>query len=333
MHAPKTPTATLGRRALLTLAAFTPFLATPALQAQTPTAAWPGKPIRIIVPYTAGGNSDAIGRFIAIKLGAALGQPIIVENKAGAGASIGTEAAARAPGDGYTLLVAPTAVFAITPHLRRVGYDPFTDFIPVAQLSGSYSIATARKDAPFNNIAELVKAASKAPDKYTFGSAGLATATHLSGEIVNYKTGIKMLHVPYKGSAEALSDLIGGRIDMIYDPVSLTQVKAGAVKAIGVMGKTRHPELPDVPTLKEQGYDVDMPAWYGLFAPKGTPKAIVERVATEVEKILKLPETRSVLLKVSQYPDFAGPAAFAAQIKVDSAFFKDPIKRANIHVE
>ncbi|UUZ66172.1 tripartite tricarboxylate transporter substrate binding protein (plasmid) [Polaromonas sp. P1-6] len=321
---------TVFTRALLPLAALLPLLASPAALAQAP---WPNKPVRMIVPYPAGGNSDAIGRFVAQKLAVALGQAIVVENKAGAGATIGTEAAARAPGDGYTFLLAPTAVFAITPHLRKVPYEPFADFIPVAKLTGSYSIATARKDAPFNTVKELVAAASKAPGKYTFGSAGAATATHLAGEMINFKTGIKMLHVPYKGSAEALADLVGGRIDMIYDPVSLTQVKSGNVKAIGVLSNTRHPELPNVPTLREQGYDIDTRSWFGLFAPKGTPHAVVERTAAEVEKILKSDEVRGALLKMSQYPDYVGPAAFADQIKQDSVFFKDLITRANIRAE
>ncbi|MFZ2388253.1 MAG: tripartite tricarboxylate transporter substrate binding protein [Polaromonas sp.] len=331
MHTQKTPTRHPGRRILLTLAALSPLLAASPLQAQP--AAWPSKPMRIIVPYSAGGNSDAIGRFIADKLGIALGQPIIVENKAGAGAGIGTEAAARASGDGYTFLLAPTAVFAITPHLRRVAYNPVSDFIPVAQLTSSYTIATARKDAPFNNIAQLVKLAGQNPGKYTFGSAGLATATHLAGEMVSYKTGIRMLHVPYKGSADALSDLMGGRIDLIFDPVSLPQVQAGNVKAIAVLSKTRHPELPDVPTIKEQGYELETRSWFGLFAPKGTPTAIVERTSAEVEKIMKLLETRKMLIKMSQYPDYLGSANFTAQIREDSTFYKDLIKRSNISSE
>lgn len=331
MHTKYTQTLNPARLTLLTLAVLAPLLAVPSIQAQP--AAWPSKPIRIIVPYSAGGNSDAIGRFIADKLGTALGQPIIVENKAGAGAGIGTQAAARAPGDGYTFLLAPTAVFAITPHLRRVVYNPVSDFIPVAQLTSSYTIATARKDAPFNNIAELVKVAGKEPGKYTFGSAGLATATHLAGEMVSYKTGIHMLHVPYKGSAEALSDLMGGRIDMIFDPVSLTQVKAGNVKAIAILSRTRHPELPDVPTIAEQGYDLNTRSWFGLFAPKDTPKAVVERTTVEVERIMKMPNVRKILIKMSQYPDYLGPADFAAQINEDSVFYKDLIKRANIPSE
>ncbi|MGO4391996.1 Bug family tripartite tricarboxylate transporter substrate binding protein [Variovorax sp. M-6] len=321
------------RHLLLPLGAALIALSASSVHAQAAPAGWPNKPIRVIVPYPAGGNSDAIGRFIADKLGAALGQSMVVDNRGGAGATIGADLAARAPGDGYTFMVAPTAVFAITPHLRKVPYSPFADFVPIAQLTGSYSIATARKDAPFNDVKELVAAARKAPGKYTFGSAGPATATHLAGEMVNYKAGISMLHVPYKGSAEALSDLMGGRIDMIYDPVSLTQVKAGKVKAIAVLSKTRHPELPDVPTIREQGYDLDTRSWFGLFAPKGTPKAVVDRTAAEVEKILATEEARQLLLRMSQYPEYVGPAAFAAQIKDDSTFFKDLIVRADIHVE
>ncbi len=296
-------------------------------------AAWPTKPVRMIVPYPAGGNSDAIARFVADKLGAAIGQPMVVDNKGGAGATIGAELMARAPGDGYTFMVAPTAVFAITPHLRKVNYDPFTDFVPVAQISGSYSIATARKDAPFDDIPGLVAAAQKAPGKYTFGSAGPATATHLAGEMVAHAGKIQMLHVPYKGSAEALADLMGGRIDMIYDPVSLTQVKAGKVKAIAVLSKKRHPELPNVPTIREQGYGIDTRSWFGLFAAKGTPQPIVDRVAAAVQKILASDDTREVLLKMSQYPEYIGPAPFATQIKGDSAFFKELIVRTNIHVD
>lgn len=317
-------------RALLPLIAAVPLLAAQVAMAQD---AWPNRPVRLIVPYPAGGSSDNIGRFIAQKLERGLGQAVVVENKGGAGGTIGAEAAARADGDGYTFLVAPTAVFAITAHLRKVPYDPFNDFVPVAKMTGSYSIATARIDAPFNNMAEMAAEARKAPGKYTFGSAGLATATHLAGEMVALKAGISLLHVPYKGSADALTDLMGSRIDMIFDPVSLTQVKAGKVKAIGVMSAKRHPELPNVATVQEQGLDVDSRSWFGLFAPKGTPKAIVDRVAMEIEKILKSDDTRATLLKVSQYADFSGPADFTAQVRRDSDFFKDLIKSANIRVD
>jgi len=301
--------------------------------AQATSPAWPTKPIRVIVPYPAGGNADTIARFVADKLGAALGETLIVDNKGGAGGTIGAEAAARSAPDGYTFIVAPTAVLAITPHLRNVRYDPLSDFTPIAQLTGSYTIATARKDAPFNTIPELVAAARKDPGKFTFGSAGPATATHLAGEMLKHKTGIDLLHVPYKGSAEALSDLIGGRIDLIFDPVSLPRVKSGTVKAIAVFSRSRHPELPDVPTLKEQGVDIDTRSWFGLFAPKGTPKDVVQRMAAEAEKVLSSAGTREQLLKFSQYPDFVGPQAFEKQIKGDSMFFKQLIEQASITVQ
>ncbi|MOA21817.1 Tripartite tricarboxylate transporter family receptor [compost metagenome] len=142
-----------------------------------------------------------------------------------------------------------------------------------------------------------------------------------------------MLHIPYKGSAEALGDLMGGRIDMMYDPVSLNQVKAGKVKAIAVMSKARHPDLPNVPTIREQGLDIDTRSWFGLFAPKGTPQPVVERLAVETQKILATDEARQLLLKMSQFPDFVGPLAFTRQIQDDSAFFKSLIARANIHVD
>ncbi|MBP8306071.1 MAG: tripartite tricarboxylate transporter substrate binding protein [Burkholderiaceae bacterium] len=295
--------------------------------------AWPAKPIRLIVPYPPGGNSDLIGRMIAEKISGPLGQQVVVENRAGAGATIGAQVAARAPADGYTLLLAPTAVMAITHHLRKVPYDPEQDFAPIASVSSSYGIVAARKDLPASNMAELVALARKDPGKLTFGSAGTATATHLSGEIVHSKAGIKVLHVPYKGSAESLNDLVGGRIDLIYDPVALVQIKAGNLKALGVTSAVRHPELPAVPTLKEQGLEVPGGSWFGLFAPRGTPPEVVNRVAAEVDKAMAAPGVREQLVKFSQFPEFRGPAAFAAEIRADSAFYKDLIQRLGIKVE
>lgn len=295
--------------------------------------AWPTRPVKLIVPYPAGGNADSIGRLLADRLSVALSQQVVVENRAGAGATIGAQAVARSPGDGYTLLLAPTAVVAITQHLRKVPYDPDQDFVPVACLSSSYGIVAARKGLPANTMAELIALARQSPGKLTFGSAGTATATHLSGEIVHHKAGIRLLHVPYKGSAEALTDLVGGRIDLIYDPVALAQIKAGTVKALATSAGTRHPELPDVPTLREQGLEVPGGSWFGLFAPRGTPPAVVERLSTEAERAMGAPGTRDLLLKFSQYPDYKGPAAFARQIQADSASYKDLITQANIRVE
>lgn len=325
------PTDALRRRLALAAAGALPASLLPhAARAQE---AWPSKPVKVIVPFPAGGVVDLVTRAVTDRLATVLKQPFLVEPRPGANGNIGTEAAARSPADGYTLLLAPTAVVAITHHLRKVPYDPDADFAPVASLSSSYGIVAARKDLPASTIPELIALAKKDPGKLTFGSAGTATATHLSGEIVHHKAGIKVLHVPYKGSAEALTDLLGGRIDLIYDPVALSQVKAGNLKALATTSAVRHPELPDVPTLKEQGLDVPGGSWFGVFAPKGTPPEVLTRLATEFERALASPGTRETLLKFSQFPDFKGPADFATRIRDDSATYRDLIQQAGIKVD
>jgi tripartite-type tricarboxylate transporter receptor subunit TctC len=293
---------------------------------------WPARPIRLIVPYPAGGGSDNIARFLGERLGASLGQAVVIENRGGAGATIGTQVAANAAGDGYTLLLAPTAVLALTPQLRKVPYDP-ASLRTVAKVSATYGLAVARKDLPANNIAELIALSKKAPGKLSFGSAGTATITHLTGEIANMQLGINALHVPYKGSAPALNDLIGGQIDLMYDAVALAAIKNGQAKALAATGTRRHPELPDVPTMNELGYDIDSHNWYGLFAPEGTPPEIIGKLATEVEKVLADPATIEKMETFSQYPDFQGPARFAKTVADDTAFFKDLIAKANIEIQ
>lgn len=301
--------------------------------ASTLAQAWPQRPIKLIVPYPAGGNADQIGRLIADRLTGALGQQVVVENRAGAGATIGAQAVARSPADGYTLLLAPSAVMVITHHLRKVPYDPEADFVPIASLSSSYGLVAARADLPANTMAELIVLARQQPGKLTFGSAGTATATHLSGEIVHQKAGIQVLHVPYKGSAESLNDLVGGRIDLIYDPVALPQVKAGRLKVLATTAAMRHPELPQIPTLKEQGIDADVGSWFALFAPRGTPAEVIDRIATESGKAMNAPGMRETLLKMSQYPDYRNPVQFAAQIRADDARYKALIQTLGIKVE
>lgn len=319
------------RRALGTLAVLTTAGAVAALPARAQ--AWPTGPLRFVVPYPAGGNADAVARLVAARLGAGLGQTVVVENKAGAGGTIGAAAVAKGAADGHTFLVAPTAVLAITPHLRKVGYEPLTELVPVARLSGSYGIVTARKDLPAATMAEFIALAKKDPGKLTFGSAGNATATHISGEIVHKSAGIRLLHVPFKGSAEALNDLLAGRIDLIYDAVGLPQVKAGQLKALAVTSKERHPELPQVPTLAEQGIDAPGGSWFGVFAPRGTAPAAVARLAAEVQKVVSAPETREQLARVSQYSEYQGPEAFAKAVADDSAFFKDLIAQLGLKAE
>lgn len=303
-----------------------------AAQSAGNAADWPSHPLRLVVPYPAGGNSDNIGRFLAERLGQALGQPMIVENRGGAGATIGTQVAANAAPDGYTLLLAPTAVMCITPHLRKVPYDP-TAFVPVAEVSASYGLAVARKDLPANDFKAFVELAKKNPDQLTFGSAGSATITHLTGELVNLRAGIRTRHIPYKGSAPALTDLIGGQIDLIYDSIALPAIKAGQVKALAATGKFRHPELPDVPTAAELGYELGASSWFGLFAPAGTPRAIVDRIAPEVGKALAEPGVKEKLEAFSQYPDFKGPDEFAKAVANDSKMYGELIAQLGIKAE
>jgi tripartite-type tricarboxylate transporter receptor subunit TctC len=312
------------RRATLALAA--------ALLAAAPAWAQSDRAIKIIVPYPAGGNADNIARLFAESLGKKLSQPVIVDNKGGAGGIIGAQAAARAPGDGSTLFLAPTAVFVVTPHLKRTPYDPDKDFIPIARLTNWIPMLVVRKDFPADTFGDLVAQEKKNPGKITFASAGPATMTHLMGELLNLKLGTKTMHVPYKGSSEFVSDLLSGRVDMVYDSVVVPQVKAGQLKAIASMATERHPDLPNVPTLKELGVDLEVPNWYGLFAPKGTPKDIVDRIGAASKEVVEGMD-REKLTQVSMVAAFLGPAAFKEQIAKDDALMSDVIRKANITLD
>ncbi len=294
--------------------------------------AYPSKPIRLIVPYPAGGSSDNAARIVADRLATQLGQPIVVDNKGGAAGTIGAQAAEKEKPDGYTLLLAPTAVFAITPHLRQVPYEPF-GFEPVGLIATAPSIAVVQKDSPIHSIQDYVALAKKQPGKLTFGSAGPGSITQLYGEMLKQRAGINILHVPFKGSAEALTGLLGKQIDMIIDPVALPQAVGGAVRPIAIFGERRIPELPNVPTIAESGYDMDIPSWFGLFAPKGTPPAIVAKISAELAKILKTPEVEQKLLRVNLFAAYLDPAAFAKKLKEDDKLFADLIRSIGIKQE
>lgn len=294
---------------------------------------WPSQPIKIVVPYPAGGNADAIARLVSSKLTTSLGQSLVIENKAGAAGTIGTQQVARSAGDGYTFLMTPNAVVNLTPLLRKVPYEPLEDLLPVAMMSSSYGLVAARKDLPANTMGEFIALAKKDPDKLTFGSVGAGTATHINGEIVHMKTGIKLTHVPYKGSSESLADLLGGRIDVIYDPVALAQIKAGNLKALAVTSPERHPELPGVPTLREQGLNVPGGSWFGVFAPRGTPPEIIARMDAEVRKAVNAPDARALMAKFSQYPDYKSAPDFGRAIREETAFYRDLIAQTGLKVD
>ena len=304
-------------------------IASVATYAQEP---YPSRPIRLIVPYPPGGSSDNAARVVAERLSTQLGQPIVVDNRGGAAGTIGAQAAEKEKPDGYTLLLAPTAVFAITPHLRKVPYEPF-GFEPIGLVATAPSIAVVPKDSPVQSIEDYVALAKKRPGELSFGSAGPGSITQLYGEVLKQRAGINILHVPFKGSAEALTALLGKQVDIIIDPVALPQAVGGAVRPIAIFGERRIAEFPNVPTIAESGYDIDLPSWFGLFAPKGTPPAIVAKVSAELAKALKTPEVEQRLLKFNLFAAYLDPAAFAKKLKQDDQLFGDLIRKIGIKQE
>ncbi len=244
-------------------------------------AAYPEKSITIVVPTAAGGANDAMARVIGQAMSVALKQPVVVDNKAGANGAIASEFVMRAAPDGYTLMLGYVATHAMNPALQKLRYDPVKDFEPVAMVGTSATLMVVTPSVKANNAKELVAALKAAPDKTSYASAGNGTAPHFAAEMFKLSTGTSMLHVPYKGSAPAITDTIGGQTQVMFPSLftAMPYVKAGKLKAIGVAGAKRSPQMPDVPTLKEQGVDnVDVSQWYGIFAPAKTPKPVIEQL-------------------------------------------------------
>ncbi|MEO7937917.1 MAG: tripartite tricarboxylate transporter substrate binding protein [Burkholderiaceae bacterium] len=304
-------------------------LALAAVGAQAQSGTWPDRPLKFITPYPPGGLSDQITRYVGDRVSRAVGQPVIVENKPGAGAALGTEYAAHAAPDGYNFFVAPTATVCVAPWIRKVNFS-IDDFAPVAKLTSSYGLITTRKNAPFNTYREFVAAAKAAPGKYTFATNGVGSIVHLTAVLLHKKAGIELVHVPYKGSMESMTDLIGGRIDLMYDPVTAPRVRDGILKALAVTNDDRYPLLPEVTTLKEQGYDLDTRSWFGVFAPKATPANIVARMSSEIKKIMAGPTVRADMLVSSMYPDYEDAEGFGRRARSDSDFFRDIIQKEGI---
>jgi tripartite-type tricarboxylate transporter receptor subunit TctC len=244
-------------------------------------AAYPEKSITIVVPTAAGGANDAMARVIGQAMSAALKQPVVVDNKAGANGAIASEFVMRAAPDGYTLMLGYVATHAMNPALQKLRYDPVKDFEPVAMVGTSATLMVVTPSVKANNAKELVAALKAAPDKTSYASAGNGTAPHFAAEMFKLSTGTSMLHVPYKGSAPAITDTLGGQTQVMFPSLftAMPYVKSGKLKAIGVAGTKRSPQMPDVPTLKEQGIDnVDVSQWYGIFAPAKTPRPVIEQL-------------------------------------------------------
>jgi tripartite-type tricarboxylate transporter receptor subunit TctC len=318
------------RPLLMTLAGLALAAAAPAAHAQD---AWPSRPIKIVVPFAAGGTSDILARTIGEKLQAELKQTVIVENKAGAGGVIGADAVAKSAPDGYTLLLGTIASHAINPALNpKMPYDAAKDFAPIDLLGSIANVLIVGAAQPYKNVQELVVAA-KAKPGLPFASPGQGSSQHMSGEAFELQAGIDLTHVPYKGSGPAVQDVIAGQIPMSFETatVALPHIQSGKLRALAVTPARRSKVLPDVPTMQEAGIaGFDVASWQALYAPAGTPPAIVNRLNAEVEKILAMPDVKSKLegLGLEHAPN--SPAQFAAFGQAELAKWAKIVKDGNI---
>lgn len=327
------PQASLSRRAFnLWSAAAAASVASPSFAQAT----WPNKPIRIIVPYTPGGFTDQMARLVQPGLSARLGQPVLIENKPGANSLIGVDAIAKAPPDGSTFGVVIAAYAANTTLYPKLPYDPKKDLTGVSLMGVSPLLAAVNNDAPFKTAKELIDYARANPGKVSFGSSGNGSAAHLTSELWKSLTKTYMIHIPYRGAVPALTDLMGGQIQLFFDaPTGLiNQGKAGKVRLIGVASDRRLPALPDVPTFIEQGFaGFTGSTWAGLLAPAGTPREIVKRMSEEVARIIKSDETRARLDAMGTFPAGSTPEEFDAFIDTETVKWARVIKTAGVKAD
>ena len=297
---------------------------------------WPSKPVRLVVPYVAGGPVDIMGRVVAQKLTDAFGQQVIVDNRAGANGNIGGEIVARAAPDGYTLFMGANGPIAVNPSLfRKMPFDPQRDFAPISMVTASPMILVVHPSLPAANMCELVSLARSKPGGLTYASSGNGSTSHLATELLKSMTTISMLHVPYKGAATALGDVVSGQVALITTAVSSTLpfVHAGKLKALGVSSEKRLSILPDVPAIAESVPGYEVVTWYGVFAPAGTPKPVLDRLHAALVKSVAEPDTRARLAALGADPRVTSPAEFADAIRRETAKWATVVKSAGMRVE
>ncbi|SFQ25402.1 tripartite tricarboxylate transporter substrate binding protein [Variovorax sp. 770b2] len=297
---------------------------------------FPNKAIRLVVPFPPGGATDAAARLVAVKMSEHWGQPVLVDNRAGAGGNVGSDLVAKSTADGYTLVMGVTGSHAINTSLySRMPYDPVADFVAISQVAVVPNVLVVHPSVPAKNLAELMALAKKEPGKLNYASLGNGTAAHLGMEMLKSEAGVDITHVPYKGSAPAVSDLLGGQVQMMVDglPSALPHVKAGKLRAIALTSLRRSPSLPDLPTISETypGFYAD--AWSGLFAPKGTPQPVVDKLSAEVQRILKLPDVREKLAALGAEPVGSTQAEFAAHVKKEIDKWAKVVKTSGAKVD
>jgi tripartite-type tricarboxylate transporter receptor subunit TctC len=327
----------LSRRSLVALAAALAVPATALAQG-----AWPTKPVRIVVPFAPGGTTDILARTIAPELTKAFGQSFVVENRAGAGGNIGAEVVAKSPGDGYTLLMGTVGTHGINKSLySKLPYDPQKDFAPVTLVAGVPNVmvmSTKRaQELGVNSVADFIRAAKARPGRLNMASSGNGTSIHLAGELFKSRTGIFMTHIPYRGSGPAMTDLLAGNMDVMFDnlPSAMAHIQAGNLKAFAVTSAVRSAALPDVPTVAEAGKlpGFEASSWFGLLAPAGTPADVVSRLQQETAKALNAPAVKERLLAQGAIPSGNTPAEFAALIDAEIKKWEAVVKASGAKVD
>jgi tripartite-type tricarboxylate transporter receptor subunit TctC len=296
---------------------------------------YPNKPIRIVAPFPPGGSADFIPRIVGEKLSLKWGQPVIVENRAGAAGNIGAEYVFKAEPDGYTLLSSPPPPLVINQSLYpKLAFDP-TQFAPVSVMAAIPNVLLVHPKVPANSVRELIAYAKANPDKLNYASQGSGTTSHLTAEMFKSMAGVRLTHIPYKGTAPALTDLLGGQVDIMFDNlgVSLQHVKSGKLRALAVCSEKRIAALPDVPALSELLPGFVAIAWFGIVAPPKTPMPIAEKISAAITEALKLPDVRKRLAELSAEPLGTSPSQMAAFMKQDAARWREVIRSANVKTE
>ena len=326
-------TFTSARRHLLALSALVACsLALPALPASGEPA-WPARPVKLVVGYAAGGATDVLARLVAVRLGEQLGQPFVVDNRAGANSNVGAEVVAKAPPDGYTLYVYTIANTINATLYDKLGYDPVKDFEPVGMIAKIPNVLVVNPRLPVKTVADYIRFARESSTGITFASSGAGSSIHLSGELFRMRSGSNMLHVPYRGSAPAITDLLGGQVQSMFDntPSALPHVKAGRLRAIAVTSARRLPSLPDVPTIAEAGFPgFDVQSWFAIAAPAGTPRAVVEKLNAALNKALAAPDVRQRMDDLAATPEPGTPEQLRTFMLAEIRRWHDVVQQSGV---